>query len=1136
MEIAAGDTWEDITDPWVFGRDGGGVVISGGQSDQAQRPAPGRCDFEVNNQGGRFSPRNPLSPYYGLIGRNTPARVALRGPGRHMAVPDTAGARAYVPSSAALNVTADLDVRVDVALDRLPAQWPATATLSTPWSPAEQPLIGRYLTSPGTPMWALLLGTDGTLTLRWYLGSSLSTDEASTEAVPYVSGGRFAARATLDVDNGTGEHVVTFYTAPSLAGPWAQLGEPVTVAGSTAIDQTGSADLRVGDVDGIRPPGAGRWYAAEVRDGIGGTVLADPDFTVPAVGAGSFADDAGRTWTLEGGAAVTDWYTRFTGEIPAWPSRWDTSGQDVWIPVRAAGILRRYQQRTKPLQSALLRAVTAHAATLAYWPLEDGADATQAASALAGGPAAAISGLEMGAVSSLPSSADLPQIGTSGATLRATLPALPDPSIGWRAETAYLLDEAPAILRGWWRVATSGGGIARITGYIGGGEARIRLHDGAGTIVAEATTTDTDALAAAVGRWCRVRITAAPSGGTWTYTVRWTPIGESQTWSVSVNVAGFTRPVRVDCVWNAEMAGMALGHVTLVNDPATSVYGPNTGGPDTAFAGERATTRLQRLAEEEGVPMSVAGIASASAAMGPQRPARLMDLIWECVEADGGLLSERRTTLGLQYRARHLLYNQPARMVLDYAQQQLAPGLQTEDDDDHLANDVTVSRVDGSSARAVLGSGALSVLAPPLGVGLYDHAATVNVASDTALAGIAGWLLHLGTWDEPRYPLVRVDFGNERAAALIPEFLELQSGDRIEVTNPPVWLPPGVISVRLLGFREDSAQYRLEAAFNCAAAGPWTVATVAATDPADDAAPVRVATDGCELYVGIDETETALVLQTGSGTPWATSLGPTGGTGEADDFPIRMAVGGETIEVSALESLAWDDFSRSVSNSWGTSPTGQAWFESGGAASDRSVNGSEGLITLASSPTTIRFQLVPFTLADTEVLATLTPSQLAAGASFIPAVILRVTGSTFYQCRIRLATSGAISMDVTRVTTVIGSAGATPYTYTAGTALGVRVRVDGHRVRGRVWPTTLPEPGGWWVDQTVVTSPIDTGLVGVAAAALSGNTNVSPQFGFDDFEITNPQFCAVTRSINGIVKEHAAGAPVELADPAVPGL
>jgi len=83
VEINVAGTWTDITEH-AFVRDP--ITIEHGRADESDQADPAKLSLTINNRDGRYSPRNPLSPYYGLIGRNTPIRVS---------VPDGAGGRAY---------------------------------------------------------------------------------------------------------------------------------------------------------------------------------------------------------------------------------------------------------------------------------------------------------------------------------------------------------------------------------------------------------------------------------------------------------------------------------------------------------------------------------------------------------------------------------------------------------------------------------------------------------------------------------------------------------------------------------------------------------------------------------------------------------------------------------------------------------------------------------------------------------------------------------------------------------------------------------------------------------------------------------------------------------------------------------
>ena len=218
----------------------------------------------------------------GLIVPVTVASTRLR-------LPNVFGAYASTPSHASLAITGDVDLRIDIDL-------PSWADGSI------QQLIARY-GSAGNISYALNLDGAGTPRLQWTTdGTTVLTVPAST-VMPVVSG-RERLRATLDVDNGASGHTVTFYTAPSMAGPWTTLGSPQVIPGTTSVF-AGSAPLEVGSRGGgtiqmIR----GAVYAAEARSGIDGTIAAAPDFTSQEVGATDFTDSTGKTWTVNGAATL----------------------------------------------------------------------------------------------------------------------------------------------------------------------------------------------------------------------------------------------------------------------------------------------------------------------------------------------------------------------------------------------------------------------------------------------------------------------------------------------------------------------------------------------------------------------------------------------------------------------------------------------------------------------------------------------------------------------------------------------------------------------------------------------------------------------------------------------------------------
>lgn len=207
-------------------------------------------------------------------------------------LPGGAGNWISTPDHASLDITGDIDLRVDAAL----ASW-------APIVGSPQTLIAKY-DAATQKSYILDLNPNGTLRLVWSTTGSNDLSSASV-AVGAAAGSRLAVRVTLDVDNGASQRVITFYTAPTINGPWTQLGSPNTVAGVTSIF-AGTAVAGLGAIAaGATNVATGRFFAAEVRNGIDGTVVANPRLGALKPGTTSFTDGTGKVWTLNGTAAVS---------------------------------------------------------------------------------------------------------------------------------------------------------------------------------------------------------------------------------------------------------------------------------------------------------------------------------------------------------------------------------------------------------------------------------------------------------------------------------------------------------------------------------------------------------------------------------------------------------------------------------------------------------------------------------------------------------------------------------------------------------------------------------------------------------------------------------------------------------------
>jgi hypothetical protein len=449
-------------------------------------------------------------------------------------------------------------------------------------------------------------------------------------------------------------------------------------------------------------------------------------------------------------------------------------------------------------------------------------------------------------------------------------------------------------------------------------------------------------------------------------------------------------------------------------------------------------------------------------------------------------------------------------------------------DDQGLRNDVTANRIDGGEAQVT----------DPVHIaahGLKDDDVTLNVASDEQLPSQAGWRVHQGTWPGMRYPAVSPAI-NVRPE-LAEQWLNTELGDLGEITGLPPQHPADTVQLIAEGYTETFRPSRWDVKINTSPGGLWTIAQLA-TDAttAGPNAPNRADTSGSELAAAAGAVDTEIIVhtppdETFDRMPWAPTAGP--GDQFPDEVPFDLKLGGEVVRATAIKPLAYDNYNRSETDTWGTSTSGHTWTDTGGAASDRSVDGAAGIITLAASPDTIRFQSVDETVADCEVLVRLSVDQVATGASMLPSILLRhQDNSNYYRARLHFGTSGTMFVSITRDTTAIGSTEALPYTYGPGDVFWLRARLIGHRVLVRAWPTSALEPVRWHNDQTITTDPIATGAVGVTGSAFSGNTNVNPQISYDAWHIRTPQRITATRSVNTVAKAHPAGTPVSLAQPA----
>ncbi len=255
---------------------------------------------------------------------------------------DAAGEYAVAPDNAAIDIVGDIDIIAKAA--------------ANDWTPAlDRVFISKFETTDNQRSWRFgLVATTGRLRLVYSVNGTAEITSSSTVSPVVVDGADLWVRVTVDVDDGGGNHVVTFYTSAD-GSIWTMLGTAVTTAGVIAL-YSSTAALAVGGYStGALGTFDGKIYYTEVKSGIAGTSVAKFDARTARSGAlNLFSSSTGETYRMYGGAAIAGTYVAagtsgFTGTItpsvddllnlPSWPGVND----ELWVTYSEAVTRRRVE-------------------------------------------------------------------------------------------------------------------------------------------------------------------------------------------------------------------------------------------------------------------------------------------------------------------------------------------------------------------------------------------------------------------------------------------------------------------------------------------------------------------------------------------------------------------------------------------------------------------------------------------------------------------------------------------------------------------------------------------------------------------------------------------------------------------------
>jgi len=866
VELQIGDVWTNVSDR-VFQDT---ITIQRGHPDESTTASPATLATTIDNHDGTFSSLNPLSPYYGELGLNTPIRVSVPDTSSALRLEADQASGASCPSTVSNRGLGSFEVWIDADADN----W---------YTP--QILAGQWTEAGNQRAW--LLTTTQAGTLNFYVSTNGTSTSACGSFPLSQSHGRLSVRVTYNSTSGQ----VEFYTG-QFCGSWvAQALSSVATGGafaSTAPVSVGTAGAASVTANGFN----GKVYAFAVLQGLGGTVeanaVATADFTTLAEGVTSWTDAQSNAWSLTGTSEVSARLYLFHGECGAWPQSWTPGDPNARIALQAGGLLRRLGSTNASINSAMYRAYTnqLNKYVVGYWPFEDGPGSTQLASAIGGKPFSWWGGTPgIAGSSDFDCSAPIVTLANSGIDATIVPRYTPASVVGPGADAVvrFLLsvpaggDTAGVLCR----IQYTGGAVgqADLTYEGPGGALALTTWDGNGNQIQT-----TGPIAFGVdGSPLRMSVEMQKTG-TNSYQISMVTLRPGAS---SGNVWQVTGTGKVGAISKITfspdllMSGTAVGHVSA-ETTWTSLF--NLGSALNAFTGEAAGVRFARLCDEEGIQFRGIGDITDTTPMGAQTLETLANLIQECCDADRGMWIETAQVLGWGYRTRASLGNQASRLPLDYNKDQLADTLEPTVDDQTMKNDITVQNSDGSSSRQVLDDGTANSVSK---VGRYDTSFTINLANDNQLDSEAGWILHSLTVNEPRYKAITVDLADSDLIDIYWDVLGVELGDRITVQNPPAWLPPGLVDQLTQGVTVTVGLKALKLSWNGIPSTPWNVAYM------DDIVYGRFDTDGSTLAAGVSSTATSLSVATSTaGSPlWTTA---------SADFPFDINIGGERITVTNI--------------------------------------------------------------------------------------------------------------------------------------------------------------------------------------------------------------------------------------------
>ena len=210
---------------------------------------------------------------------------------------------------------------------------------------------------------------------------------------------------------------------------------------------------------------------------------------------------------------------------------------------------------------------------------------------------------------------------------------------------------------------------------------------------------------------------------------------------------------------------------------------------------------------------------------------------------------------------------------------------------------------------------------------------------------------------------------------------------------------------------------------------------------------------------------------------------------------VTPASSAQAAEVSwTTTPVVTDGFARTATTGWGTAERGGTWTTTSGSTAHAVAPGAGRQRVLAAGQTGSA-NLGGFSATDVDVRVDVALDKMPTGGGTYVSVLGRKVGTSGdYRARLKVQSTGAVTLSAARGDTMLTSVVLPGVTYAPATAMTVRLQVTGTSpttLRAKAWKVGTTEPSAWQVATTDATTALQkAGTLATATYVSASATNL----------------------------------------------